>query len=877
MQGSLVTCSARSDGSLSSVLPTALRYPTAERLPLVEQLSGRWVADPYRWLEDAADPRTIAWSAAEDALARPYLDALPGRAALTNRLRTLLSSRSIGAPRYRGDAGNTAGNDTGDTAFWSERTGEQQHAVLYTGRGTSSGLPGRTGVEGRRPLLDPMALDPSGLTTLDGWAPSPDGRLLAYLVSSGGDEESELRVLDVATGIDVDGPLDRTRYSPVAWLPDSSGFYYVRRLRRDDPYHRRVWLRRLGDPLDGSGDTYVLGEDRDPRTYFGVDLSVDGRWLVVSAAVGTEPRDDVWLADVAGAVGSTVPTFTTVQEGVDARCFAGVEHDGRLYIWTDREAPRGRLCVADPAQPAAWSELVPEDPEAVLSSFAVLDDEVVVSRSRHAIAEVAVLDRMSGRQLRDVPLPGLGSVTSISAHPAGGTLAWIGWTDTATPPLVLLLDGTLWEPSDGAPDASTSVAPLVNAWQESYISRDGTTVRLTVLAPSADSSVPGDPDVPRPTVLYGYGGFGVALEQAYSASALAWVAAGGVWATAHLRGGSEEGEQWHRAGMREHKQNVFDDLHAAAEHLRTTGRASRLGISGGSNGGLLVGAGLTQRPDLYDAVLCSAPLLDMVRYEHFGLGSTWNDEYGTADDPVELGWLLAYSPYHAVREPGMPGPAYPALLVEVFEGDSRVDPLHGRKLVAALQAVQPPDGPPIVLRRESGVGHSARSLDRTIGLAVDGLAFLASTSGSRSGPGQTRTGDDRCRPRPAGAADRRVRCEPGGAVPIGARHDAQPVPGLGRRGALRDAAACRPRRARRAARPPHPAPRDPPARRPLPRRQHGQLERAAAHPCAAAAGRRPRRPAGHRAAPAAGRDGRDAAAQHRVVHRVRRRVHDYPR
>lgn len=707
----------RRDDSLERVTSQHMRYPAAERLPLVEQLPGHRVADPYRWLEDVADPRTMTWSAAEDALARPYLDALPGRAVLAARLRTLLGVRSVGAPRWRGD-----------TAFWSERTGDQQHAVLYTGHG----LPGGGGVEGRR-LLDPAALDASGLTTLDGWAPSPDGRLLTYLMSSGGDEESELHVLDVATGTDVDGPLDRTRYSPVAWLPDSSGFYYVRRLRRENPYHRRVWLRHLGDPLDGSGDTYVLGEDRDPRTYFGVDLSVDGRWLVVSAAVGTEPRDDVWLADLAPpssstAAGSTAagatPAFAAVQEGVDARCFAGVEHDGRLYVWTDRDAPRGRLCVADPAQPAAWSELVPEDPEAVLSSYAVLDDEVVVSRSRHAIAEVAVVDRLTGSHVRDVPLPGVGSVTAVSAHPDGGTQAWIGWTDTVTPPSVLLADGTPWDPGGAAPNAS-AVAPPVTARQETYTSRDGTTVRLTVLAPTAASSVPGQPDVPRPTVLYGYGGFGIALEPSYTASALAWVAAGGVWATAHLRGGSEEGEQWHRGGMREHKQNVFDDLHAAAEHLRASGRTSRLGISGGSNGGLLVGAGLTQRPELYDAVLCSAPLLDMVRYEHFGLGSTWNDEYGTAQDPVELGWLLAYSPYHAVREPGTADPAYPALLMEVFEGDSRVDPLHGRKLVAALQAVQPPDAPPVLLRRESGVGHSTRSLDRTIGLAVDGLAFLA--------------------------------------------------------------------------------------------------------------------------------------------------------
>jgi prolyl oligopeptidase len=268
----------------------------------------------------------------------------------------------------------------------------------------------------------------------------------------------------------------------------------------------------------------------------------------------------------------------------------------------------------------------------------------------------------------------------------------------------------VWADAPGTPPPTTVVAT-----QETLRSSDGTEVRLTVLAPS------GKPDRPRPTVLYGYGGFGIALEPGYTTSALAWLAAGGVWAIAHLRGGAEEGEAWHRAGMRERKQNVFDDLHAAAQHLRDSGRADRLGIYGGSNGGLLVGAALTQRPELYDAVVCSAPLLDMVRYELFGLGRTWNDEFGTAEDPIEFGWLLGYSPYHAVRE----GVAYPAVLFEVFDSDTRVDPLHARKMCAALQAAARPDGPPILLRRETDVGHAARSVDRTVALTVDTLSFLA--------------------------------------------------------------------------------------------------------------------------------------------------------
>ena len=239
-------------------------------------------------------------------------------------------------------------------------------------------------------------------------------------------------------------------------------------------------------------------------------------------------------------------------------------------------------------------------------------------------------------------------------------------------------------------------------------------------------SASAQPDHPRPTVLYGYGGFGISLEPAYSATPLAWVAAGGVYAIAGLRGGTEEGEAWHRAGMREHKQNVFADLHAAADWLVDRGWTSpaQLAISGGSNGGLLVGAALTQRPDAYAAVVCSAPLLDMVRYELFGLGRTWNDEYGTAADPDELGWLLGYSPYHHVT----PGTAYPAVLFTVFDGDSRVDPLHARKLCAALQHATASDRP-VLLRDERDVGHGARSVSRTLGLSVDTMAFLAAHTG----------------------------------------------------------------------------------------------------------------------------------------------------
>ncbi|WP_243469838.1 prolyl oligopeptidase family serine peptidase [Klenkia marina] len=689
---------------------TALRPDPAlaPRLDLVEDLHGHRVADPYRWLEDVADPRTQAWVATQDAHATQVLSGLPAREAFAARLRGLVRSGAVGIPVWR------AGR-----AFSTRRDPGQEHAVLRV----------REAVGTQRVLVDPMALDAAGTTTLDAWSPSWEGTRLAYQVSVGGDEESLLHVLDVATGELLDGPVDRCRYSPVAWLPGGEELFYVRRLAPDqvpageEQFHRRVYRHRVG--ADPSSDVLVHGEGLDPTNYYGVRTSSDGRWLVVSASAGTAPRDDVWLADLHGD-----GVLRPLQTGVDAQTSAWVARDGRLWLFTDRDAPRGRLAVADPTdpttwEPAAWTEVVPEAGAAVLSDVALVDgaDGTLQVLAVHA---VDATDRLSlwaadgtGRRT-DVAVPP-GSIAGVSAPPEGGTTAWVGFTDHATPPSVLRWDATdpaVLVDAERAPVAGD--VPDVVVTETHATSADGTPVHLFVVAQA------GAPDRPRPAVLYGYGGFNVSLTPAYSAQTLAWVAAGGVWAVANLRGGSEHGEEWHRAGMRERKQNVFDDFAAAGEHLVAQGWTThdQLGVFGGSNGGLLVGTTTTQRPDLAAAVVCSAPLLDMVRYELFGLGRTWNDEYGTAADPEELGWLLGYSPYHHVVE----GTAYPAVLFTTFESDTRVDPLHARKLAAALQHATS-SGAPVVLRREVAVGHGARAVSRTVELAADQLAFLAAATG----------------------------------------------------------------------------------------------------------------------------------------------------
>ncbi|MEV8632609.1 prolyl oligopeptidase family serine peptidase [Streptosporangium sp. NPDC051023] len=682
-------------------------YPPAGRDDLVEELHGVPVADPYRWLEDPGNPATEEWLAAQEKLFSVELETLPGRDAFKARVTELLRSGSIGTPVWRGDR-----------RFFMRRTPDQEHAVLYTVD------PG--GAE--RALLDPMALDPTGLTTLDSWQPDKEGRLLAYQVSVGGDEESSLYLMDVAFGDRIEGPIDRCRYSPVAWLPGGKAFYYVRRLpstevpEGEEQFHRRVYLHRVGTSTEE--DVLIFGDGMEKTNYYGVAVSRDGRWLQISASRGTAPRNDLWVADLSGSSPES-PDLVVVQEGVDAQTALHFGRDGRLYVFTDRDAPRARVCVADPARPQAehWRDLIPQDPQAVLTDFAILDDldrpVMLVGWTRHAISEISVHDLATGERVGEVPTPGLGTIGGIVERPEGGHEAWFGYTDNTTPPTIQRYDArsgetTLWAASPGAVEV-----PAVDTAQVTYRSADGSEVHMLVITkPGAEG--------PRPTILYGYGGFGISMTPGYSASILTWVEAGGAYAIAQLRGGGEQGEEWHRAGMLANKQNVFDDLHAAAEHLIATGvtTSSQLAISGGSNGGLLVGAALTQRPELYAAVACSAPLLDMIRYELFGLGATWNVEYGSAEKPEEFAWLQAYSPYHHVRE----GVSYPATLFTVFQSDTRVHPLHAWKMCAALQHAQAAERP-ILLRNEAEAGHGARAVSKSVELAADQLTFLAHHTG----------------------------------------------------------------------------------------------------------------------------------------------------
>src|SRR4051812_18366174 len=418
-----------------------MRYPEAPRLDIVEQLHGHRVADPYRWLEDPADPRTVAWTAAQDELATGHLAGLPLRARFAARLEELVHAGAVGVPVWR------AGR-----AFSTRRDPGQEHAVLRVREPDGT----------QRVLVDPMALDPEGTTTLDAWSPSWEGDRLAYQLSTGGDEESRLYVLDVATGELIDGPIDRCRYSPVAWLPGGDELFYVRRLAPDqvpageEQFHRRVWRHRVG--AEPGTDALVHGEGSDPSTYFGARTSADGRWLVVSAAVGTAPRDDVWLADLAGD-----GKLRELQVGVDAQTSAWVARDGRLWLMSDRDAPRWRLAVADPEDPAtwapaAWSDVVPQQEDGVLSDVALVDGtdgnlRVLAVHSVDATDRLSVWAGDGSGRLHDVTPPGVGSIAGVVSRPEGGTEAWVGYTDYATPPSVYRWEGTGLVEQERAPVA----------------------------------------------------------------------------------------------------------------------------------------------------------------------------------------------------------------------------------------------------------------------------------------------------------------------------------------------------------------------------------------------------------------------------------------
>ncbi|HAL27925.1 MAG TPA: S9 family peptidase [Chloroflexi bacterium] len=671
--------------------------PPAERGDEADVLHGERIADPYRWLERDGS-LTRAWTDAQNARTHAVLDAVPDRARFAARLRELLGVGLLGVPQ-----------PVGERVFLERRSGTARQMVLYVREG------GRD-----RALIDPNALDRDGLVALDWWYPSPDGRLVAYGLSRGGTEMSTLHVIDAVNGRALPEEIPHTQRARVAWSGD--GFYYTVHPSPgsvppgDEHYFRRVRYHRLGD--DPARDALVFGDGLPKETLLSMDADAKGRWVVLSAAEGWTRNDLYLLEREAGSDGPRV-----MIEGADGLSDATVA-GGRIWIRTNVGSPNYRIVVADPDAPDQWRTVVPES-EWPIESFDVTRSHLVVHTLVNASSRLSIWSQ-DGRWERDVPLDPF--VALLDRAPAISPMAdpeseRFGYTvDSFTrPPVAYVGDA-----DTGASEVVAELAvpagldPLaISVEQEPYRSKDGTEVPM-FLVHRRDVR----PTGAVPTILNGYGGFNISRTPAFSGSVAAWVEAGGLYVVANLRGGAEFGERWHRAGMRANKQNVFDDFAAAGEALVQRGWTSRehLGISGGSNGGLLVGAAMTQRPELFAAVACAVPLLDMLRYQHFLIARFWIAEYGSADDGAQFRWLRAYSPYHNTRA----GARYPAVLFTTAEGDSRVDPGHARKMTALVQWLQRDDPEAVTLLRvDRDAGHGiGKPLDKQVDDYADQLAFF---------------------------------------------------------------------------------------------------------------------------------------------------------
>ena len=621
------------------------------------------VADPYRWLEDGESDDVAAWVAAHNERTSQALDARSTWGMWHERLSALTALPTVAAAALRSER---------LFVLW-RAAGADQFALVVQSSTDREALP--------RTLLDPAERAADGAVAIDWFEPSPDGSLVAIGLSEGGTEQSTLSVIDVESGRHLGDSISNTRASSIAWLPDNSGFWYLR-YPPDDAYNRNVYFHQLGtDPAD---DPKVFGDLPTPETWPDVLASDDGRYLLVYMLVGWS-RIDAHLFD------TETGTWREVISGVEAQS-SFFFHDGELYGVTSRDASNGRIIAASLDDPGNWRTVVAER-EVVITRAASLGDRLLVVSSEAAVDTLELWDT-AGQSSEPVGDLGLISVQSLDTE---GDTAFVTVASFDAPPSVYrIVDGRAQRWS-AEPDRS--VVPPLTVTRQAYSSLDGTEIGVFLMHRSDV-----EPSSRTPLILTGYGGFAISESPSWVVRAAAWCAAGGVFAVAGLRGGYEHGESWHRAGRRANKQNVFDDFHAAGDWLVEREYTSRdlLAIEGGSNGGLLMGVAITQRPDLARAVHCAVPLLDMIRFPQFLIARLWTDEYGDPDVAEEFAWLHAYSPYHHVTEHA----EYPAVLFTTAEGDSRVDPMHARKMAALLTwASSSQERLPIMLRQSGRSGH----------------------------------------------------------------------------------------------------------------------------------------------------------------------------
>lgn len=695
--------------SIFALSAGAIDVPTTEREEVRETIHGVEIMDPYRWLEGSAAPelegdgaeldaRVSKWTDAQNAYTRELLDSLPGREKLESRLRQLMEVGSISAPTMRRNS-----------YFYWKREGDQAQPVIYI----------REGVAGEpRVLLDANTLDEEGLIAPAFSVPSPDGSLLAFGLYEAGDENTTLHILEVDSGKWLADEIPG-KVNSVNWMPDGKSFFYRRLSDLKNPYSGQIKYHEVGTHHSKDPVLFEQYKEGPLATTWGpfAYTSRDGRWMILGYWTGTDSNDlsvvdlDRWFRS-----GEFEPV--TIIEGEKANAFGPVVGD-TLYMTTTLGAPNGRVVAVDLNDPRRenWNVVISEKKDSVLDSLSATRSFLVAQYLRDAQKEI-FLHHTDGRLARRLELPGIGSAgVSTEEDRDEAFVSFESFNEPKSIYHVNLRSGerTLWERPEVPVDPS-----IVEVRQVFYESKDGTKVPMFIIHKKG-LKLNGQ----NPTWLTGYGGFNISRKPFFAATLFPWFEAGGVYAVANLRGGGEYGEEWHRAGMLEKKQNVFDDFIAAAEYLidQKYTTPEKLAVTGGSNGGLLTGAALVQRPELFGAVISAVPLLDMLRYQNFLMARYWVPEYGTAEDPEHFEFLRTYSPYHNVRE----GAEYPAVMLTAGENDTRVHALHARKMAALLQhaSASDPAAEPVLLWVDRSAGHGqGKPLDLRVRDVADQQMFL---------------------------------------------------------------------------------------------------------------------------------------------------------
>ncbi|MBU0641565.1 MAG: prolyl oligopeptidase family serine peptidase [Planctomycetes bacterium] len=697
----LAGCGATVWGQTARVSDAPFKYPQAKKVDVVDDCHGTKVADPYRWMENLDSPEIKAWIEAENKITFGYLEAIPQREQIRKRLTRLWDYEKYGTPARHGGR-----------YFFSKNDGLQNQSVLYVAESLDA-TP--------RVLLDPNKLSEDGTVALAGGAISDDGKLFAYGLADAGSDWVEYRVRDIDTGKDLPDHIKWIKFSGVSWTKDGSGFYYS---RFDEPqdgklesvnYYNKLYFHRLG--TDQAGDKLVYHRPDEKEWGFSGDVTDDGRYLIISISKGTERKNRVYYMDLEGGDRRIVELL----DDFDAQ-YSFIDNDGPLFWFnTDLAAPRGRVIAIYTRRPERenWKEIIPQAQE-TLQGVNVLNDTFVASYLKDAYSQVKLFD-LSGKHVRDVEFPGIGSAGGFGGK-RDETETFYAFTSFGVPTTVYRYDmqtgrSTICKQPQIDFDPDSFVTKQVF-----YTSRDGTRVPMFITH-EKDLKLDGS----NPAYLYGYGGFNVSLSPWFSISNVVWMEMGGVYAMPNIRGGGEYGKAWHDAGRLKNKQNCFDDFIAAAEWLieNKYTRPDKLAIGGASNGGLLVGACMTQRPELFGACLPDVGVMDMLRFHKFTIGWAWTSDYGSPDDPQMFEVLRAYSPLHNLK----PGTAYPATLITTADHDDRVVPSHSFKFAAALQAAHAGDKPTLI-RIETRAGHGAgKPTAKIIEEIADKWAFLVRTLG----------------------------------------------------------------------------------------------------------------------------------------------------